>query len=572
MGLAKFPLLFFLLLHPLLSTANLHKTAAFFRSQSISGPTPPPAPKTTTPTRYFEVTRPIPHPKTKPCSYLVLQHQFAFTYGKPLVNVPYTPASHCPPQNYAQVVLEWTATCKGRQFDRIFGVWLGGVEIFRSCTAEPRATSIVWTVNKDITRYGSLLTTNNRLVVDLRNVVDANYTGMYNAAITFHFYPSESGLQPKDHAAAPADFILPISKYTPKNGDDGPWFEIYNSTQVESKQFKIPQNSFRAVLEVCLSYHENDEFWYSNPPNSYISENNLTDEEAGNGPFREVSVSLDGKTLGAVWPFTVIYTGGINPLMWRPITGIGSLDLPSYDIELTPFLGWMLDGGRKTHKLGFSVTNALNVWYIGANLHLWLDEGSHQTSGGMLEYRVSPLSLRTCPNITSGLNGSFTTRATRGIVSRGWVNSSLGNMTTKSAQEFEYSNAMVIGDDGGSQTVNQTIIVKTSVKKGNVPSIDSHRKFTLYLYEESIDQGKGVGKEIDNVTLGIEEKGKESNLTNFQSADGYMIYNGSTLVSGLASTKQEYAYMSRDSCYARNVSSRNYTIVSDVESKACRKH
>ncbi|GER41713.1 ubiquitin carboxyl-terminal hydrolase [Striga asiatica] len=35
--------------------------------------------------RYFEVTRPIPHPKTKPCSYLVLQHQFAFTYGKPLV-------------------------------------------------------------------------------------------------------------------------------------------------------------------------------------------------------------------------------------------------------------------------------------------------------------------------------------------------------------------------------------------------------------------------------------------------------------------------------------------------------
>ncbi|GFZ12397.1 peptide-N4-(N-acetyl-beta-glucosaminyl) asparagine amidase A protein [Actinidia rufa] len=115
-------------------------------------------------------------------------------------------------------------------------------------------------------------------------------------------------------------------------------------TDIESKKFEIPRNAYRAVLEVYVSFHENDEFW-------------------------EVLVTLDGIEVGAVWPCTVIYTGGVNPLLWRPITVIGSFDLPSYDIEVTPFLGTMLD--EKTHEIAFRVTNALNVWLIDANLHVW---------------------------------------------------------------------------------------------------------------------------------------------------------------------------------------------------------
>ena len=92
----------------------------------------------------------------------------------------------------------------------------------------------------------------------------------------------------------------------------------------------------------------------------------------GGGSFREVVVSLDGNVVGAVWPFSVIYTGGVNPLLWRPITGIGSFDLPSYDIEVTPLLGTLLDG--KSHSVGFSVSNAMNVWFVDANLHLCLGQ------------------------------------------------------------------------------------------------------------------------------------------------------------------------------------------------------
>ena len=137
--------------------------------------------------------------------------------------------------------------------------------------------------------------------------------------------------------------------------NDGLWFAIQNSSDEGLKEFRVPQNAYRAVLEVYVSFHERDEFWYSNPPDEYLIANNLSDVPGG-GSFREVVVSLDGNVVGAVWPFTVIYTGGVNPLLWRPITGIGSFDLPSYDIEVTPLLGTLLDG--KSHSVGFSVTNA----------------------------------------------------------------------------------------------------------------------------------------------------------------------------------------------------------------------
>ncbi|KAI3457373.1 hypothetical protein Pfo_014036 [Paulownia fortunei] len=574
------------LLHqPPLSAADLHTTTALFRSQPISEPTSLLAAETP-PTTYFEVTKPIPLPNTKPCSYLVLKHDFAYTYGKSPVLADYKPPSDCPSQNFARIVLEWTASCKGRQFDRIFGVWLGGVEILRSCTAEPRATGIVWTVKKDITRYYSLLMSNQTLAIYLGNLVDSTYTGVYHVNVTLHFYPAEEnyGHREFDYGkldngfGSGADLILPISRNLPLK--DGLWFEIKNSTDVESKEFKIPQNAYRAVLEVYVSFHENDEFWYGNYPNEYISANNLTGVP-GNGPFREVVVSLDSLVVGAVWPFTVIYTGGVNPLLWRPITGIGSFDLPSYDIEITPFLGKILDG--KTHKLAFSVRNALNVWYIDANLHLWLDKKSVKTQGKLLEYSDSPLSLSLLSNCT-GFDGLFITNVSRSIISSGWVKSSHGVVTTKSLQGFTYTNAMVMGNDGNLQILNQVInfngSVNTKMPSSSVRFTNSLKKFSLYLHSDNIDKGNGTYDSVANVTLGIDEKRQKtsefgistSRLKNLQNAQGYMLVKGNLVVSGLGSTQQEYHYTSDKYCYFRNVSSSNYTILHDEESNTCRHH
>ncbi|KAI3828198.1 hypothetical protein L1987_02295 [Smallanthus sonchifolius] len=534
------------------------------------------------PTTYFEVTKPIQLPNTKPCSTLVLHHNFAYTYGSPPVSAQYTPPSNCPSNNPAKIVLEWSATCKGRQFDRIFGVWLGGVELLRSCTAEPRATGIEWTVKKDITRYYPLLIANQTLSVYLGNIVDATYTGVYHVNISIHFYPAENKkitkmpLHSEQLNNQWADLIIPISRNLPLN--DGLWFEIQNSTDFKLKQFRIPQNAYRAVLEVYVSFHENDEFWPTNVPNEYVLDNNLTGYP-GNGPFREVVVSLDGGVVGAVWPFTVVYTGGVNPLLWRPISGIGSFDLPTYDIEITPFLGTVLDG--KSHDFGFSVTNALNVWYIDANLHVWLDEKSDKTNGKLLTQNISPLHVSLVSNYT-GLNGTFVTKVTRSIKSTGWVQASHGKIVTESTQEFNYSNIMVMAENGDSQIVNQMIEFNDSVyakKPASVLSKESLKLFSFYIYSDTEDKGNGSYAEVANITLGFNEKkvvnlGSKSSssvLQNLQNGQGSMLVKGNLVVSGLGSTQQMYNYGDDEFCYFRDVSSWNYTIIYDKEGHTCSK-
>ena len=42
----------------------------------------------------------------------------------------------------------------------------------------------------------------------------------------------------------------------------------------------------------------------------YIEANNLT--RPGNGPFKELVAFIDGVLVGAVWPFPMIYIGGID--------------------------------------------------------------------------------------------------------------------------------------------------------------------------------------------------------------------------------------------------------------------
>ncbi|KAL3333295.1 hypothetical protein AABB24_033396 [Solanum stoloniferum] len=556
---------------PLFSTTTIHKTALirpnFTTQQDIS-------PKNDTPTTYFEVTNPIKLPKTKSCSYLVLKHDFAYTYGKPPILTNYTPPSNCPSKKFPKIILEWKATSKGRQFDRIFGIWLSGVEIFRSCTAEPRPNGVIWTVKKDITRYSSLLMTNQTLAVYIGNIVDSKYTGVYHVEIFVHFYHTEKVRNPFKGFDSVADLIVPISRNLPLN--DGLWFEIENSTDVQSKEFKIPQNVYRAVLEIYVSFHENDEFWYGNLPNDYITANNRSDI-AGNGAFREVIVSLDDVVVGAVWPFTVIYTGGINPLLWRPISGIGSFDLPSYDIEITPLLGKILDGS--SHNISFSVTNALNVWYVDANLHLWLDKKSVKTEGKLLEFSSLPLSFSLASNFT-GLDGSFVTNARRSISMTGWVKSSYGIVTTRSSQSFSYSNSMVMGNDANLQVVDQTIEFNDTVYAKtwsfSVQVLESFKKFQLHMYSDGVEMGDKSYASISNVTLLFDEKrlkcgSSASSVHNLQNAQGYMLVKDQSIDSGLGSTQQIYKYNDDKGCYFRNISSSNYTVLYDKVINSCSK-
>uniref|UniRef100_A0A0D3EKX5 Peptide N-acetyl-beta-D-glucosaminyl asparaginase amidase A N-terminal domain-containing protein n=1 Tax=Oryza barthii TaxID=65489 RepID=A0A0D3EKX5_9ORYZ len=570
--------LLLLLLLPIapLAAPRRSRFPSTLRLASFDASPPPP------PTTFFEVDRPIRPPRGSvgPCSTLLLSHSFGYTYGRGPVTAAYAPpaclaAGAAAGGSIALAVLEWSADCRGRQFDRIFGVWLSGAELLRSCTAEPRATGIVWSVSRDVTRYAALLAEPGEIAVYLGNLVDSTYTGVYHANLTLHlyFHPAPPPPPPPQQA----DLIVPISRSLPLN--DGQWFAIQNSTDVQGKRLAIPSNTYRAVLEVFVSFHANDEFWYTNPPNEYIEANNLSNVP-GNGAFREVVVKVNDDIVGAIWPFTVIYTGGVNPLLWRPITGIGSFNLPTYDIDITPFLGKLLDG--KEHDFGFGVTNALDVWYIDANLHLWLDQKSEETTGSLISYEAQGLVLNVDSGF-SGLDGQFVTSASRHISATGLVKSSYGEVTTNFYQRFSYVNSNVYSKNGSVQLVNQTIDAKSGVFAKDALAVllseELHQIFPLYVYTGTSDEEADEYTLISYVKLGVNEKetsgGKMgfsyNSLRNAQSAHGSMKVKKNLVVGGLGETHQAYKYVGADGCYFRDVRSKNYTVLSDHSGDSCTK-
>ncbi|VAH58850.1 unnamed protein product [Triticum turgidum subsp. durum] len=440
-------------------------------------------------------------------------------------------------------------------------------ELLRGCTAEPRRNGIEWSVSKDVTKYASLLAARNpsTLSVYLGNVVDEQYTGVYHANLTLHLYFRHPP-QPPQPGLGPADVIVPVSQSLSLN--DGLWFQIQNGEDVGSASLAVPTNAYRAVLEVYLSYHAHDEFWYTNTINSH-------------GPFREVTVSIDGDLVGAVWPFPVIYTGGINPLLWRPITGIGSFSLPSYDIEITPFLEKLLDG--KAHKFDLSVTNAQDSWLIDANLHLWLDPRGAPTTAGITSYDAPPLDTTTAFRPDGPGTEFYYTTAFRRISATGWVQTpSYGKITATWTQRLSYDNTNEVQGDS-QQVVNQTTEaysgVHVSDRGGIAYSQVAQQSFRLDVFVGVVNEEfNGSYTVARDVRLGFAEERVAAGRAGFWSrslsnaqecaVDVDMDEEGDVV--GVSSgTRQIYRYEATDGCYSRNVTSSGYGIVSDHSDEVC---
>src|SRR5947209_2086305 len=73
----------------------------------------------------FEVDVPLVLPGGKSCTVDLVDHVFANSFNLPFVG-PYKPPKGCPGP-WSKVVFEVAGKSRGRQFDRVSGVWIGGV-------------------------------------------------------------------------------------------------------------------------------------------------------------------------------------------------------------------------------------------------------------------------------------------------------------------------------------------------------------------------------------------------------------------------------------------------------------
>ncbi|XP_058110381.1 peptide-N4-(N-acetyl-beta-glucosaminyl)asparagine amidase A [Magnolia sinica] len=372
----------------------------------------------------------------------------------------------------------------------------------------------------------------------------------------------------------PADLVIPISD----NGDGGSWFRIQNESDIHSKEVKIPVNSHRAILEIYVSFHGNDEFWYSNPPDSYIQENNLTTER-GNGAFRQVFVTIDGLYAGSFIPFPVVFTGGINPLFWEPVVAIGAFDLPSYDLDLTPFLGVLLDGNL--HSFGLGVTDSIPFWLVNANLHVWLDHGSSRVAASLFKYHAPSITISRQSDFKI-LNGKFKIEAEREIEFSGWVNSSAGNLTTHVTHEFKFKNKIKFKRNANFKSIKQKVKAETKVKIEAqsvllLAQAVYYSKYPLHIETTTLPN-------VDNTYLSKTSFSHERNekssvvlpsgvsvssLVNSQESNGWMMVQDHSVLSGGASTNQSYRYKDAKGCYSRMVTTNNGLLLTDHTKEVC---
>jgi hypothetical protein len=77
----------------------------------------------------------------------------------------------------------------------------------------------------------------------------------------------------------------------------------------------------------------------------------------------------------------------------RPITSYGAIDLPTYHLDLTPFIPILTNG--QPHNITLDVASAetdhqINQnWFLSGLLHLKLDTSDLPTTGEITQYQVS---------------------------------------------------------------------------------------------------------------------------------------------------------------------------------------
>ncbi|KAI0320099.1 peptide N-acetyl-beta-D-glucosaminyl asparaginase amidase A-domain-containing protein [Amylostereum chailletii] len=393
------------------------------------------------------------------------RRDFANSFGQAEV-VQFTPPTDCGDTGtWAGVSLNFTVTSNGTQFDRLGIFTFQNVEIWRTSTPEPvSGDGIIWTYLKDATRFIPLFEKPGTFILQLDNLLETGLNGIYSTTLDATFFASSAA-----HPPAPkADLIVPITTLANDTGNDAsvpPGFSL-NVT--------LPRNAVAAYAELQASGNGNEEFWYFNAPNQFLGD--LPDGTTfGQGPFREVRFLVDGRVAGAAFPYPVIFTGGIVPTAWRPITSYGAIDLPTYPFDLTPFIPVLTDG--EAHNITLDVASAeadhtINQnWFVSGLLFVTLDSSSKPTTGNITVYDAPDFAESTA---TGGpeANGdvSFAISATRSVHIESEIIGGSGTHTSVVFhQDLVYNNAQQYLNNASIQLVNQTASgTVTSTHNGQV--------------------------------------------------------------------------------------------------------
>ncbi|MCB5164229.1 peptide-N4-asparagine amidase A [Streptomyces bambusae] len=351
---------------------------------------------------------PVTRPATRSCEVTLAAAQFRdFTPYRG----GYTPPTGCGTA-WSKVVLRLEGKVKGRQYDRLGHLAVGGVEILRTSTPQPSPDGITWSVEKDVTRYRDTLGRPQPVEMLIGNVVNDTYTGVIDVRVTLTFYATGG----RTGAADTPDRVLPVT----------------------GEALTTPRNAERILAEVYATGSGGgcEEYWYLTVPDPapYSC-------KAAGGPNREVQISVDGRLAGIATPFPTVWTGGwSNPFLWYVTPAPRAFDVEPVVYDLTPFAAVLNDG--RPHRIEVSVAGVpagQAGWSTPANLLLWQDHGRTVVTGALTRHEQSDPANSSVH--TPGTGHRVDTRAGHRLTTAGHLDTSHGRVTTTVTRTLAHTSA-----------------------------------------------------------------------------------------------------------------------------------
>jgi hypothetical protein len=519
---------------------------------------------------------PVSRPPTTPCEVLLFGN-VTFADFSPKT-FQYAPPAACR-RPWAKIVLEadFDVTA-GRQFDRTANIWIGGTNVYFGTTAEPsRTVARSWHVERDLTDYSALLAAQQPGEVDLGNLVNRTYTSVLHGSATLQFYPAED-----DEAPAAPDLVLTLGRS-----------DLGTSTSLLSKTFTLPTNVELAYLDVIAQSQANDEFWYSCSPNDVAA---LLGGNCGATGFREGQITIDGKPAGVAPIYPWIYTGGVDPFLWRPIPSVQTLNFVPYRVELTPFAGLLSDG--KPHTVAVSVFNSNHHFTTTATLLVFLDHRAEKVTGEVTQNTLSALPTPTVvENFTTSTDGK-TVRGTVDVTSSrhftiaGTARTSHGKVRTEVTQTIDFSNHQeyVVSPpyDGSNISVENilqtTTIASLTKRRGGGKGEETVRHFSWPLKMDIAFTAKTDGSGFQQ-TASIRQSYDSSEtvsrggeavrsrvISNMVAPTDTLFFDANFRVTGnkdQTSRQRYFAADSEDSCYSRLITAANGVLTAVTDGQGC---
>lgn len=481
----------------------------------------------------------VPRPGTTPCVVTLFSNRSFGRHGGNTrmdadpASFKYVPPAGCT-GDWAKVVLVADFTVdRGERYDRTASLWLDGVNIYFGTTQEPWPdTGLSWEIQRDLTDYCALLKSKRSGVALINNWIDETHNSRIRVTAKLLFYPAD-----KQYPApvVPSDVYSLNGDALPANLNGGPeaiaaegsaqqTAELPHQMLELTRALTFPRNSARVYIDVIAQPQFRDEFFYQHLPNALCAQTGdfidgrayirgPTPRFCGGGNFREVLVGIDGQPAGLAPVTPWVYTGGVDPFLWRPTPANETLNFVPARVDVSPFAGVLSDG--RPHDVAIRVVGVSNFFAVSGAVLVYRDAAVKHTGGAIVFNSLKDVSF--APTVTStlgsdpvpGVNGTVTTTARQRYRIEGYVNGAHGRITQAVIGDMEIANRQQFAtatEAADSRFVtNQDVAMRaTSVRSGagvGAESLTTTTRFGLS-FDTSVPGGApGGGADERGVTV-----------------------------------------------------------------------